>query len=227
MVDARHEILGVFGDQPTADTVVRRLRDVGVSPQDVRVGDPASSVAAMKAEMREEADNTIVGPGNIGPFTEEMTKGIVVWVTVGALLGGLVVLPLGFVEILDLALGVRLLIAAAVGVACGATVGFVTGGGLAAEGGYDPLAAERGVTVAVDVPTEVASEVVRVMRSGHPLRLDLGSLEGAPVDTLATDERGNPAVDAARKVAAGSDQTGLDQTGLDQVEVSRDRIDRS
>lgn len=222
MVEARHEILGVFGDQATADHAVRRLRDVGVAPQDVRVGDAAASVAAMKAEMREQADNTIVGPGNVGPFTKEMAKGVVVWVTVGALLGGLLVLPLGFIEFFDLPLGVRLLIAAAVGVATGSTIGFVAGGGLAAEGGYDPLAAEEGVTVAVAVPAEVASEVVRVMRSCHPLRLDLGSLEGAPVDTLATEEEGNPAVDAARKVV-----TGGDQTRRDQAEASRGRIDQS
>jgi hypothetical protein len=204
MVDARHEILGVYPDQATADAVVGRLREVAPAGDvQVRVGGAAASVASMKAEMREEADNTIVGPGNFGPFTEEMTKGVVVWVTVGALLGGLLVLPLGFVEILDLSLATRLVIAALVGVATGATAGFVAGGGLAAGGGHDQLAAERGVAVAVDVPASIASEVVGMMRAAQPLRLDLGSLEGAPVDTFQSEARESPAVEAARKVRTG------------------------
>lgn len=210
--EARHEILGVFSDQASADGVVRRLVSAGVTPGDVRVDDAGSRVASIKAEMREQADNTIVGPGNFGPFTEEMTKGLVVWVTVGALLGGLLLLPLGFLEILSLPLVTRMVIAALVGVATGATIGFVAGGGLAAEGGYDPLAAEVGVTVAVDVPASLATDVVRIMRAADPVRLDLGSLDGSPVDTLMTQERSNPAADAARKVRAGGDMT---RSGID------------
>jgi hypothetical protein len=209
-------ILGVFADRAAADGVVRRLRDVGVATSAVRVDEPGGRVASLKAEMREEADNTIVGPGNVGPFTKEMSKGVALWVVVGALVGAAVALPFGLISFGHLGLVTRLVIFGAVGLFTGSTIGFVAGGGLSAGGGYDPLAAEQGVTVTVDAPDSLASEVVRVMRSADPLRLDLGSLDAgaAPVDTFTTREDGDgdgdgmsPALDAVRKVRAGGDLT--------------------
>jgi hypothetical protein len=185
---AEHEIVGVFRDQQTASSVARRIVGLGVSPSDVRVGDRAADVLALRAEMREEADNTIVGPGPVGPFTKEMTKGIVALVVLGGIVGGLVCLPLGLLHFAGLSLAARLVIAGLVGVFTGSTVGFMVGGGLGAKGPDVPLAAERGVTVAVRVRDDLAASVARPMRDASPIRLDLGSIEGNPVETLATEE---------------------------------------
>ena len=57
------------------------------------------------------------------------------------------------------------------------------------------LAAERGISVAVTAPAAKAADVVRIMRDGQPIRLDLGSLEGDPIATIETDEVRSMATD--------------------------------
>lgn len=194
-----NELVGVYGDAATAEGVGRRLRELGVASSAVRVDDVGGRVESLKAEMREEVDNTIVGPGNIGPFTKEMQKGVarqtIVWMVALAILGCLLALfdwPGS-----DLDFGQRLVIAAIVGAVTGATIGFVWGGGRGAmrEPSAHDLAAERGVTVAVAAPGHLAAEAVSIMRAAQPIRLDVGSLEGSPVDTIETDEVRSMATD--------------------------------
>ena len=38
--------------------------------------------AAVRSEMRDEVESMVAGPGNVGPFTKSMTKGVVVAVPV-------------------------------------------------------------------------------------------------------------------------------------------------
>lgn len=194
-----NEIVGVYGDRAIADGVARRVGDLGIPVSAIRVDDAGARVESMKAEMREEIDNSFIGPGNVGPFTKEMSKGIVrqttVWTVAGAVLGCL----LAFFDWpgSDLDFGARLVIAALVGAATGATIGFVWGGarGAMREPSGHNLAAERGVSVAVSAPGPKAPEVVRIMRSAKPIRLDLGSLEGDPIATIETDEERPMATD--------------------------------
>ena len=187
-----HDIVGVFDDEATARRVATRIGDLGVPVSAIRVDDPGARVASLKGEMREEADNTIVGAGNVGPFTKGMTKGILTHVamwTVGfAVLGCLLALfdwPASNLEF-----GSRLIIAAIVGAVTGATIGFVWGGGWGAanEPSHGELAAERGVVVAVSAPATHATRVVEAMKAADPIRLDLGSPEGSPIDTVTTEE---------------------------------------
>jgi hypothetical protein len=42
--------------------------------------------------------------------------------------------------------------------------------------------------VSVSVVDSLAADVVRIMREAQPLRLDVGTVEGNPVETLDTDE---------------------------------------
>lgn len=194
-----NEIVGVYADPTIADGVARRVGDLGIPASSIRIDEAGGRVESMKAEMREEVDNTFVGPGSVGPFTKEMSKGIarqtIVWTVAGAVAGCLLALfdwPGS-----DLEFTTRLVIAALVGAATGATIGFVWGGarGAMREPSGHNLAAERGVSVAVTTPAAKAADVVRIMRDGQPIRLDLGSLEGDPIATIETDEVRSMATD--------------------------------
>jgi len=194
-----NEIVGVYEDPMIAKGVARQLGDLGIPTGAIKVGGADARVESLKAEMREEVDNTFMGPGNVGPFTKEMSKGLVrqtvVWTIALAALGCLLALfdwPGS-----DLDFGARLVIGALVGAATGATIGFVWGGarGAMREPSGHNLAAERGVTVAVAAPGHLASDAVSIMRSAEPIRLDLGTPEGSPIDTIETDEVRSVATD--------------------------------
>lgn len=190
-----NDLIAVYADPEIARGVARRITDMGVHPEAVRLGGVEARVTALKAEMREEVDNTFVGPGNMGPFTKEMTKGIVhqigLWTIALAILGGLLALfdwPASNLEF-----GARLIIAVIVGAVTGATIGFVWGGskGALEEPSGHNLAAERGVTLAVTVDAARAADVTRILQEAQPIRLDIGTPEGAPVDTISTEEDAN------------------------------------
>jgi hypothetical protein len=86
--------------------------------------------AALRAEMRDEVEATVVGPGNVGPFTKGMTRGIALWVPVGTLAGAVIGLALA---LLPWASGMstvwRIVAGLVIGGVAGATAGFVIGGG--------------------------------------------------------------------------------------------------
>ena len=182
----RNEVVAVFSDErdakAAADAATEALRGVA------RVGEERASVTALKAEMREELQHTTAGAGSVGPFTKEMTKGIAVGTPIATVIGAVLALPLGFIPFLSIGLVPRLVIAAIVGATAGATVGFMAGG-FAAKGPAQPLAAERGTTVAIDVRTPEEIELVtQVMHRHDPIRVDLTTVEGNPVSTLTTEE---------------------------------------
>jgi F0F1-type ATP synthase assembly protein I len=187
MPDTVNEVVAVFRNEHDAEEAARDVRSVlGRGP---RIGGRDAEVESLKSEMREELEHTIAGPGNIGPFTKEMTKGIVVGVTLGVIVGFVVTVPLGLVPFPTVGLGLRLVIAGFVGAFAGATVGFVDGGGFAAKGPLEPLAAERGTPVVIDVrtPDEVRRATDAFRRHGA-IRVDLTTADGTPVTTLTTEE---------------------------------------
>lgn len=184
---ASHEIIGVFRDEAAARAAAgAAARAVGraAAPQ---VGGSGDDVASLKAEMREEMQHTFVGPGNVGPFTKEMSKGITVGTIVCTIAGAILALPLAFIPLGDIGIGARLAIAAAIGAVAGATVGFMAGG-FAAKGPGQPLAAERGTTVSIDVRTpEEIERVTEAMRAHDPI-IDLTTAAGDAVSTITTEE---------------------------------------
>jgi len=178
----------VFPDLEAARAAARAVEQMGLPRQAVRVGDSEDEVRALRAEMHQEMTNTWVGAGNVGPFTEEMTKGFVVGSAIGSAIGALIGALAALVFMGNVDVPVRILIGAAIGAAGGGVLGFVDGGGLGAKGPAEPLAAERGVPVLVrsnDVAVEQTLEEFR------PLRVDLLNGEGHPVGTVATDEEGS------------------------------------
>lgn len=88
--------------------------------------------ADVDAQRAETGVAGTVGPST-SPLPSSMTRGLWRGGAIGAVVGALVLLPLALIPIFDLAIGVRLIIAAVVGAAAGAAVGAVFFGGAVAE----------------------------------------------------------------------------------------------
>lgn len=188
MTTDTREIIGVFRTPEAARAAADAAAKAASTMNAPRVGNAEDGVASLKAEMREEMQHTTAGAGNVGPFTKEMTKGLSRGTVIGIFVGAVLALPLGFIEWMSLGLVPRLLIAAAVGAAAGATVGFMAGG-FTAKGPAIPMAAERGTTVTIDVRTPQEIEAVtEAMRRHDPIRIDLATLGGDAISTITTEE---------------------------------------
>ncbi len=182
--DREQHVEATFEDEAQAREAADRAAGEVGSDASVTIDEPQDRRAALRAEMRDEVESSVVGPGPIGPFTKSMTKGIVVAVPAGAAIGAVIGLLLGLIPWrLGLSLGLRLVLGAAIGLAAGATVGFVIGGFVKSrvdrEG--DQLDSERGVTVGVHtkrsttadraeavMDDEGAQRVERMGRGGRP-----------------------------------------------------------
>jgi hypothetical protein len=183
---SERQVLAVFDDEQDARQAASALRRAGVG-HDVRVGSRRDEQASLQSEMQEEMEHTFLGPGNVGPFTREMAKGAVLGTFGVALVGAVAALPFGLIDF-GPELWQRLLIAAFVGGFAGATLGFVVGGGFAATGPAEPLAAERGVTVSVTVAAgDEAERAARTLAERHAIRVDVTDETGRVVDVVATE----------------------------------------
>src|ERR671914_217574 len=120
---ARHLEAG-FRDEESARRAARALEqsDLDVS---VTVDAAADRRRVAKAEMRDEVESMVAGPGNVGPFTKGMTKGIAAWVPIAIGAGIVAGLLLGWVvsAAFDVPLPFGLLAGAAIGAAAGGAVG--------------------------------------------------------------------------------------------------------
>src|SRR5205814_1212144 len=83
----RRELIGVYQDESTSRAAADAAVRAGAEPQSVRIDAAADDREALRSEMREESEHTIAGPGNVGPFTKEMTKGIAVGVPIATVIG--------------------------------------------------------------------------------------------------------------------------------------------
>ena len=174
-----HNVVATFENLQSARQAMEAAKRIGVDESRIRLDDRRDEVASLRGEMRQQSEETFVGPGNVGPFTDQQAKGLAfgtaVAIPIGAAIGLLIgLIPMGWV-FGDLDLGLRLLIGAAVGAAAGATVGFTAGGGVRPfMSGDDEMAAERGVTVgfATDDPDE-ANRVADALRQARASRVDL------------------------------------------------------
>ncbi|MGQ0743776.1 MAG: hypothetical protein ACT4OS_05475 [Acidimicrobiales bacterium] len=205
------DLLGVFADQQAVADVVRLVRALGVDPSSIRVEtEPVGSgkgveshgqdhVAALRSEMREEMDRSLMAPQAGLMMTKRSVKGVLAVSPVAMVIGALVTVPFAFIPGWGpLSLGARILVAALVGVAAGATVGFIVGAGEAEKGATDRLASEHGSTVRVSGATAAIEEI---MKSANPLRLDLVAADGTPIRSLysrAEDAQGGVVEDLRR-----------------------------
>jgi hypothetical protein len=176
-------IVATFGTSEDARRAVEAARRAGFDAQPGGSGDRRG---AIRGEMADEVESTVAGPGSVGPFTKSMSKGLVRWVPLGALLGAVAGLLLGLIPWPGgLELGARLLLGAVIGTFAGATVGFTAGGFVRPERrGEDrrPLQAEAGSTVAVPVGSaEEAREARGLLERMGPDRIDETDAQGYPV----------------------------------------------
>jgi len=151
-------LAATFSSEEDAQEAERRLKDLPV--QVTRTAE--DHVAAIKGEMHEEVESTVVGAGNVGPFTKGQSRGIAKWTPLAAGAGALIMLPLAFV-VWPSMLGFILL--PVIGAAAGATIGFVAGGSFNPKYHDEPrLVAEKGPTVGVhasdEEPLQSAREIL-------------------------------------------------------------------
>ncbi len=163
-----------YRNRAEAEHAAARIKRQGFEPS---IDEPADERAVLRAEMRDEVESAVVGPGSVGPFTKSMTKGIVAGVPIaaliGAILGGLAgLIPWGF------GLGVvqRVVLGIGIGGFGGAVVGFMLGGFMKSRmdrEGEGRLDAEAGSIVSI--PTRTLDEARRIrefLETGDPLRID-------------------------------------------------------
>lgn len=184
------QIVAAFENDASARRAAEAVERAGVDASRIRVGAEQDERAALQAEMKEEMELSMMGPGNFGPFTKEMQKGMgagmAIAVPVGVIIGVVVAaLPIwGTAPSVDI--WMRVLIGAAVGGAAGATIGFVLGGGwkpaFSDEG--EPVV-DRGLTVAVSTadPAE-AERAASTLREHGAARVDRVSSDGQPIDRV-------------------------------------------
>ena len=174
-----NRVVGVFRDRSAAERAAqsaRRAADLG--EDEVRIDAEADERFALRGEMREEVDHTVAGPGAVGPYTKEMTKGLLrshaIWVPIGIV----VALPLAFIPIGNTSLVFRLVLWGIVGGLAAAVVSLAVGGGLSAKGPTDSMAVERGVTVGIMARNaDQARSAADAMAKHDPIRLDAGVAE--------------------------------------------------
>lgn len=175
-----YNLEATFETSSQAQRAADDLSDLDVA---VTIG-TADERASVRSEMRDELEGAVAGPGNVGPFTKAMTRGILKWVPIGTLLGAVAgflvgLLPWGYGRV------VTLVVTTVAGAVAGATAGFVAGGATRprTEHEGEVLASERGVVLGVHTDAAALMEraeralarhgparIGRVDRDGRPLR---------------------------------------------------------
>jgi hypothetical protein len=177
-------LIAVYDSEGDARTAVRTLEHAGVDVAQVRIADDRDHLAAVRGEMRGEVANAVGGPGNVGPFTREMTRGSLLGLVIGGVIGALLGLPLAVIGIGEMSAVASTLLAVGTGVVVGATAGWIIFGAFAARRPEEPLAAETGTTVAI--PLSDAAKDVLV--ATNPRRVDVVDPGGHPVSLVADRE---------------------------------------
>jgi hypothetical protein len=187
-------LIAVYDSDAEAREAVRTLERSGIDTAQVRVDDRRDHVSAIEGEMRSEVTHSAGGPAVVGPFTEEMARGSLLGIVVGAIVGLLLGLPVAIIGIGDVSGAASAALALGVGAIVGATAGWIIVGSFAARRSEEPLAGERGSTVAV--PLTASAEKALVGTGAR--RIDIVEADGHPVSVVA--ER-DPGLHTVRDVA--------------------------
>jgi hypothetical protein len=184
MDNASLRVVGIYESEQAARDAAAAARAAGAPPEEIHVGEPLDRIASVQGEMRAEMDHTVAGPGNVGPFTKEMQKGMTFGVVLFGAIGLMIALPFALIEFGGWSWPTRLWIVALVGLLVGATAGWVIGGGFGALRPEEQLAGERGVPVSAPASEPIVNALVRPQM----IRLDLVDRAGVPVETIATED---------------------------------------
>jgi hypothetical protein len=180
--ESQARLVAVFASEDDVRTASRALQQAGIDPSRVTVDRGADHLSSVGSEMREEINETVMGPGSVGPFTRNMSRGMFTGSFVGAVIGLVLALPFAAFSFGGWPVWGRLLVVAVVGIALGGTAGWVLGGGFGADREDETLTAEHGITLGV--PASDSAE--GVLRAAHPLRVDLVAANGKPLATVMT-----------------------------------------
>jgi hypothetical protein len=181
-----------YRSREQAERAATGIRRQGFEPS---IDEPADERAVLRAEMRDEVESAVVGPGSVGPFTKSMTKGIVggvpVAALIGVILGGLIALiPWGF----GLSTVLRVVLGIGIGGFAGAVVGFMLGGFVKSrmeKEGEGRLDAEAGSIVSIRTTTQDEARRVReFLEAGDPMRID-ETAHGVPIGP-SSEEKAKP-----------------------------------
>ena len=129
-------------------------------------------INALRQEQRDELEGTMIGPGNVGPYTKGANQGMLKWIPAGIIFGLIGGAILGFA--LD-AVAVGLIVGAVAGGTIGLTAGPFVGSRQRGEGDArlddpsvvqrhtapDPVRLDEGQAHPPSAPSEGAEKLVR------------------------------------------------------------------
>jgi hypothetical protein len=176
---ANSRLVAVYDSESDARAAGAALMRAGIDGSQLMVNRDVDRLASVGGEMRQEMDETMLGPGNFGPFTRDMSRGMLLGTVVGGAVGLVLALPFAAFSFGDWPVWARLLVVAIVGIAVGSTVGWLLGGGFGAERASEQLAAEHGTTLAV--PASALAQ--QVLRDTRATRIDVVTEDGRPLMT--------------------------------------------
>ena len=188
-------LIAVYDTEDEARNAVRALEHSGVDVARVQLADERDRISSVQGEMRSETLRSVAGPGNVGPLTKEMTRGSLLGFVVGAIVGFLLALPVAIIAVGDGSLFVGGVLVEVVGIVVGATAGWIIAGAFAAKRPEEPLAAERGTTVAVPL----SEQARQTLTTTNARRVDLVEADGHPVSVVS--ERGDGEQPVVRNIA--------------------------
>jgi hypothetical protein len=144
--------------------------------------------AALRAEMRDELNASVMGPGPAGGLTKAQNKGVIKWVLILAPAGALLLFLVG---LLAWPSPTGLIATAAIGATGGATLGFVIGGFLGPrEHDEGRPEAESGKVVGIHSGNvKDIEKAMRVLREFDGLRIDRVDGAGRPTGPASKDTR--------------------------------------
>jgi hypothetical protein len=201
--EEERELLVVYPDSETAAQAARVLVRAGVPAGDIRIDEDLDRVASLRAEMHDELERAWVVPTAGVGYPREAANGLVWLSAVGAVIGVALAALVALIPF-GSSYGVRFLVLAVIGLACGLTVGMVAGPGMAATRPDQDMAAVRGSMLRV---THDTPELRRLLNDLGPLRIDELTADDVPVDTMRR-ETATSSLDAAKdmpKHAKGDD----------------------
>lgn len=180
-------LLAVVPSREAAADLVRRLEDVGVPRDAVRVDQPGDVRTALEAEVQEEITQSFVAPQVGVVYPKETIKASIVlgppFVAVGAVLGAV----LGaFVPVDGWPLWLKIVLGIVTGATMGATIASIVIPAMSVKNPQDPAAAASGVTVRV---ADASEEALRILVAAEPIRLDRLGDGDRPIDTVVTEEQ--------------------------------------
>lgn len=183
-------LLAVYPDLDAACAVHARLREAGVTDDEVRIDAPEDERTSLAAEVQEEVTESFVSPQVGVVYPKETVKaGLALgppMVAVGAVLGAVLTVVVGPGS---WGVWLRTLVGAIAGALMAGSIAAIIIPAMAVKNPLDPPAAEAGVTLRLSRWSE---DLERVLVESHPRRLDRLGGRGQPLGTVITEEQSAP-----------------------------------